>query len=354
MIYYGICALIPLLFWGIYNNYKRTYNISESNVKSIKKTLMFLSILPMVLIYVLRYKYVGVDTIGYVRFFQDEIREYTFTQLISQDLMRVEVGYRLYVKLISLFSDNYTVYFLFNAIIIFGSIYRFVLKYTENPFVFLFLFMTLGTYSFFETGLRQALAMSICLWAVDFIKNKKLIKFLLTVGLAFLFHKSAAIFLLMYPLTYLKSRNAIFTVYAVLSVVFAGGFALFQSFFNELVGYEYSVEYTGNGQIFLILLFVLFVFAYSINKNGKLPLNDFLLHFTLVTCIMWILRLISRTAERISFYFIFGFYAYFSNSTVARKSEVKIVIQTILLLICFALFVYRNVSTSYTFFWQGV
>ena len=93
----------------------------------------------MFLIFVLRYKYIGADTIGYVKFFETEVRDYSFRALLRQDEMRTEIGYRLYVKVISLFTSNYTIYFLINALIIFGTLYHFVKKHTDNPFIFFFL-----------------------------------------------------------------------------------------------------------------------------------------------------------------------------------------------------------------------
>ena len=203
MIYYLISAIFPIACWLIYDALVKK---EEFNKDKTKKFMAFIAILPIFLLYVLRYKRVGVDTIGYVNFFESDIRNMTFGEIFNVEALRVEVGYRFYVKLISLITDNYTVYFLFNGIIVFGSIYRFALKYSKNPFLVIYCFITLGTYQFFETGLRQALAISICLFAVDFIKDKKLVRFVLVVFLASLFHKSAWIFLMAYPLSLIKSK----------------------------------------------------------------------------------------------------------------------------------------------------
>ena len=136
MIYYGLAAIFPLFCWCIDWWWKQQNQLNKEDEKKVKKWLTVLAVLPMFLLFVFRYKYVGVDTIGYVRFFQTEIRKYSFIQLLDQDLLRVEIGYRLYVKIISLFTSNYTVYFFINGTIIFGTLLRFSLKYTKNPFVF--------------------------------------------------------------------------------------------------------------------------------------------------------------------------------------------------------------------------
>ena len=355
MIFYAASAVFPLLMWFINECASKLYDLDEEQKKKLTFRLTLLAILPMFLLFVLRYKYVGVDTIGYVRFFLYEVRKFSFAELLNQDLMRLEIGYRVYVKIISLFTDNYTIYFLINGIVIFGTLLRFSIKYTQNPFVFLFLFVTLGTYSFIETGLRQALAMMCCLWAVDFIKDKKLIPFILVVFLGYFFHKSAILFLIMYPLSYIKKLNWVIIVYSVFAVVLVLGFAVFQEFFNELVGYNYEIESTGNGYIFVMLILLLFAFSLDMlhDSHNDVEIQTVDLQFSIITIVFWLARLVSRTAERISFYYIFGLYAYFSQAFDFEKDRMSAIFKWLLILVCLALFVYRNFGIGYKFFWQG-
>ena len=355
MIYYGLAAIFPLLCWAFHDWWVQQNNLSEKKKKDFKMGMVVAAILPMFLLFVLRYKYIGADTIGYVRFFQNEVREYSFWELLDEELMRTEVGYRLYVKLISYFTSNYTVYFLINGLIIFGVLLRFSLKYTKNPFVFFFLFITLGTYAFFETGLRQSLAMTICLLAVDFVKDKKPIRFILLVLLAYFFHKSAVVFWIIYPLCAIKKYDWAIFVYAILAAVFVVGFTVFQNFFNQLLGYEYDVEETGNGGIFMLFVFVLCAFSFlmTYDKKDKEKIENVIVHLSLMTVIFWLLRLISRTAERISFYYMFGLYAYFSNAIKYNRDKLSSLLKWFLILACLALFVYRNAGINYQFFWQG-
>ena len=355
MIYYGLAAIFPLIMWFINDYVARVNKLNEEEKKKLTYRLTIVAILPIFLLFVLRYKYIGADTIGYVRFFQKEVRGYSFAQLFNQDLMRVEIGYRIYVKIISLFTDNYTTFFLVNGLVIFGTLLHFSKKYTKNPFVFFFLFITLGTYNFVETGLRQALAMMICLWAIDFIKDKKLIRFILLVLLAYYFHKSAILFLIMYPLSLIKKMDWVIASYMVMAAVFLVGFSVFQGFFNQLLGYEYDVEETGNGGIFMMLVLVLFSFSLFMmyDKPKEAGNQSLIVQLSLMTVIFWLLRLISRTAERISYYYITGLYIYFSQAVNYDKDKLSSLLKWLLILACFALFVYRNIGINYQFFWQG-
>ena len=358
MIFYGIAAIFPLVMWWLNDYVAKVDRLNEEQKKKNKYRLTILAILPMFLLFVLRYKYVGVDTIGYVRFFENDIRRYSFAELLNQDLMRSEIGYRLYVKAISLLTESYTVYFLINGFVIFGTLLHFAKKYAENTFVFFFAFMTLGTYQFMETGLRQALAMALCLWAVDFAQNKKLIRFVLMVLLAAGFHKSALLFLIIYPLSLLTKIkiNWMVFIYVVLAAVLLVNFTVFQSFFNQLLGYEYEIEETGNGGIFMLFVLVLCVFSLLImhDKKKEMEGKELLIHLSLLSVIFWVLRLISRTAERISIYYMFGLYAYFSQAVCYDKDKIARLLKIGLILACLVVFVYRNIGVRYQFFWQGV
>ena len=358
MIYYGIAAIFPLLSWAFYDWWCKRNGLEEEKKEKFKVGMVIAAILPMFLLFVLRYKYIGADTIGYVRFFQKEIRAYSFLELFKEDAMRFEIGFRIFTKIISLFTKNYTVYFLINGLVIFGILLRFALKYTENPFVFFFLFLTLGTYSFIETGLRQGLAMAICFLALDFVKEKKLLPFLLLVLLAYFFHKSAMVFLLIYPLCSIKQTDWMIFTYVILAVVFVVGFAAFQNLFNEILGYEYEIEETGNGGIFMIFVFVLCAFSIFMlfdkkEEKEKKDSDALLMQLSLMTVVFWVLRLISRTAERISYYYIFGLYAYFAQATEVEKDKLSSLLKWLLILASLVLFIYRGIGTEYVFFWQG-
>ena len=356
MIYYGIVALWPLVMWFFNYYITRVRQLGDKQKRQLRYILTVIAILPMFLLFVLRYKYIGNDTIGYVRFFEGEVRKYTFAELLNTDLMRIEVGYRIYVKLISLITENYTVFFLVNGIVIFGTLLHFAKKYTENPFVFFFLFMTLGTYQFVETGLRQALAMVICLWALDFLKDKKAIRFILLVILAYCFHHSAMIFILMLPLSWIRKLDWSIVTHLFVGAAFLVGFTVFHDLFNEWLGYDYGIEETGNGGIFLALVVVLFIFSLFMTY-GNLTKTDgqhLIVHLSILTVTFWLLRFISRTAERVSFYFIFGLYIYFSQALSYYKDKLTTLMKVALIAACLVLFVYRNVNISYLFFWGGV
>lgn len=74
---------------------------------------------------------------------------------------------------------------------------KFVEKNSMDPFFSYFIFFSI--FGLFQmTGVRQSCAMAVLMMAFEQIKKNNLIKYLLLIGLAYLFHKSSLIFLPFY------------------------------------------------------------------------------------------------------------------------------------------------------------
>ena len=354
MIYYLVAATIPLLIGWWRNFYFNNYGVVEMKKAKAEKWFVFFAILPIFLLYVLRGDHVGVDTIGYVRNFQeiDGNLVEAWTDAVK------DPGFFAYTRLISMISGDYTVYFLITGLIIFIPIYFFAIKHTQNPYVFIFLVIALGYYSFIETGMRQAMAMSICLTAYGTLKNKtfpNVLRFLLTCFIAYFFHKSSVIFLMFFFVSFFKDNMISYAIYFLLTVMFVFGFAFLQDLFNEWVGYSYEVEETGNGEIFLLLIIALYIANLILgSRAADKKEHTILFNSANLTVIMWVLRLISRTAERISLYFTLGFYGHIIGIfALNRESRELKIWRFLIIFVCLLLFIYRNRSMSYTFFWSA-
>lgn len=350
MIFYLVAAMTPLFLWYITGREKKINSEDVGLGARIRLTL--LGIAPMFLMFVLRNNHVGGDTPGFVRFFFG-VRELSFPELfVNKYTKDTEWGYLVYVKLVSLFTNSYTIYFLMNGIIIFGSFFVFAIRNTKSPLMFFFFFAVSGTYSFVLTGLRQALAMSVMLWAFEFIKKKNLVGYVLVVMLASLFHKSAVICLMAYPLAQIKRTNHIMACYITLATVLMLGFSFFQDLFNELLGYGYSVESTGNGMIAMLMFALMFVLATWVIRDKTPGTSQYNMTFNLsaITVLFWLLRLISRTAERISYYFVPGLYAYFSTACEVPRGKFAGVMKWIIIVGSLVIYAYRSMGAYYAFF----
>ena len=210
------------------------------------------------------------------------------------------------------------------------------------------------------TGLRQSLAMAICLLALELAKRRKFIWFLLLVLGATMFHKSAIIFVMVYFLVNQKLTILKSVLISITTLLCYSYLEPIQEFVNEKLDYDYGIEKTGNGQIFLLLMiFLLMVTLYKYKSNITENRDMIVLYNMQVLCtLFWVLRLVSRTVERPSYYFMFGVIALLPN-TVNRCNNRKnrIVLTLVILLTLGILFVYRTMGNPmlvpYSFVWEN-
>lgn len=106
-----------------------------------------------------------------------------------------------------------------------SCIYYFIKNYSPDEMLSVLLFLPF----FFQLDMhaaRTAVAVSIGTVGFSFIKERKLIKFLLVVFFACLFHKTALILLLLYPLSFLNIPNK----FKIVSIVLLGVVSVIISF----------------------------------------------------------------------------------------------------------------------------
>ena len=141
---------------------------------------------------------------------------FAFFSLEGIEQIDIEPGYLLLTKLVSLLSNSFVIFLLCVSIIIIGSYFFVIKKY--SPYTFISVIMLLLT-SFNQSifVLRQHIAMGLCLLTIPFVVKREQIKFLLIVFVAFLFHRTAVIWIPVYYLYGLKKdRN-------LLMIGFLGG-----------------------------------------------------------------------------------------------------------------------------------
>jgi hypothetical protein len=115
---------------------------------------------------------------------------------VYYSLTGFEKGYGLFVLIIKLLWNNYSVFLFVHALIYYFLIFSAFKKLTPYLFVSLLVFYT-TTMGVMGSN-RQLLALSICLFALRYVLQKNDLKFFLLVAFAFLFHRSAILFLVYY------------------------------------------------------------------------------------------------------------------------------------------------------------
>lgn len=162
----------------------------------------------------LRNESVGTDTMSYVHAFA--ISHTAQLDGGAYEVLKSEPGYFILQKIAGLFSTNYWALLSTVAVICYGLVLKTILKYSDNKVLSLFIYITLGYYTFCFNAARQALALSIYLLAIPCIMNRQFVKYVCIVCIAALFHKSVLIALPMYFLFRLdfSRKSVIVTVIA--------------------------------------------------------------------------------------------------------------------------------------------
>ena len=281
------------------------------------------------------------DTLNYCNMMRKAIGSGSWRQFYDED--GVETGFQFFTFCLSrIFRGSQFIIFA-SAFIYVVSICYFIYHNSDDAPLSLTMYITLGMMTFEMQGMRQSIAMSVCLFAYEFAKHKKFMKFLLLVLLAMQFHQTAVVFIIIYFLINLK-----FTI-PNLVLIFMGSFlAVF--FAEKIIGVAnnvFDMEYNNTVDeggtiatlIYLIIIITTFWFNKRLQYNGNATK---LLYVAILGGVCYILRYFGALAsERISFYFIFSLLALLPNTLKSLQIEESSFVRTLVIILSIGLFVYR-------------
>lgn len=275
----------------------------------------------------------------------------------------VENGYLTYVWVLSRIFREPQFVFVFYGMIIAVSVCRFVYLNCDDAVMGIVMFNCLGLWGFMVQGLRQGIAMCICLFAIEYAKKRKLIPFLVIVALAIMFHASAILFVAVYAFSWLKMN---FKGYSIFSAVCIVGLLLLDRIIlwgNLFINDDYAIgnfEDTSGGFVstavymIIILLSVLF---YRAEDEQKLSQTSFFFYMTLCGLVAFLMRYnINTIMQRVSYYFMFGQIAVLPtvvNSVFVRRQ--RFLVAAAVILLSLGIVMYKasyTVLVPYYFFWQ--
>src|SRR5690554_497559 len=140
----------------------------------------------------LRDRTIGSDTSIYVSWLNSVN---SFEDLLA---FHNEIGFGFLVLVGSSLSDGYAAYLLVIALVAMTFYLIPILKLIPRYEIAIFVFISLGFYTFFFNGARQGVAAAICFFAMPWLLERKAIPYFLAIGFAALFHKTALVALPLY------------------------------------------------------------------------------------------------------------------------------------------------------------
>lgn len=306
----------------------------------------------------------GGENIGYIGTFK-QIAKLSWSKALTFKVLNYEQGYTILAKFLSMISKDSQILLVGCGIIQSASLFFLIYKTSKKPLLSTIIYLALPCFFIYWSGLRQGIAISITMLAFLMIKEKKLIKFILLVILAWLFHASAIVFLIAYPLYHLK-MSSIWKLVSVITIplVYIFREPLFEMF-SVIFKEDAKIGDTGASTLFLVFVLI-YVFLIFFGNSKNKQLNGCANLFW-VACLVQTFSGIYDTAMRVGYYFMV--YAIISIPEVVSNDEKNNTLsyqyKTLISMLLFLAFISYGVFTihgaqgdswfttnPYRFFWQ--
>ena len=288
----AIPAILSLLFSG------RTDKFSAEKKNKVVTWFFFAFVLFFLM---LRHETVGADIKNYLNFFR-QASSLSFKEIFT--FYEEEYLYYLLNKIISCFTKDKQILLSVIAIICVIPVARLYSK-SENAMLTIAIFLITSNFPMLFSGLRQAIAIAIVAISYKYIKEKKLLKFLLFVLVAFFFHKSALVALLLYPMYHANiTKPKLFIFVPIIGFVFVFNKPIFDFMLQFLGEYGESYSSKETGAYMMIVLFALFLlFSYIVPDESKMDKETIGLRNIMVLALtMQVFALASPVAMRMNYY----------------------------------------------------
>lgn len=329
--------------------------------KSCNIFLIFLASMLLFLISSFRSISFGTDTIGYVNsYILLGYRNLSDLWLNFITNTGKDPFFYLVSKIVNLTGASYQIWLAAIAGIFSYSIAKLIDKYSEEPYLSFVSLISLGYFYFSLTGLRQTMALSFIVLSYNYLRERKLIAFVTLVIMGSLFHSTAIIFLIAYPISNIKVgwKQTLGILMLFIGVYF------FKNQVREIISYfniievyqsynerEVALSFSG----FIIQLFIyLFCLWFKDDILKDDIKNQSLYNLLFLGLVFQLLAVIIAEFFRISMYFsIFGIILIPNALNKIKDKNLKIIVY-LLVFSAFMLYLFRNGTfNGYKFYWQG-
>lgn len=307
IVYYSLLAV--LLYLGLIKKLSEKYKKSENIIIFIAALLLFFFA-------AMRSINVGADTDQYCsHFLKIAATDWKdFANYTNGWYGDIETGYKIYNKLFSVFKNQQTIT-ITNSLLQIGLISLVIIKQSDNKWLSFFLYFSL---CFYQTALNLTPSSFVSYFlflSFPYIKNQKLIKFFIFIGIGVLFHTSAIFFIPLYFLSKIKINKKTIGIALVVSLMI---FVFYQSFIKMILiilpqkylwYIDGSREHKGNTVELAVLIvqIIAIVFCmFQFKKEKQIDLiksNQFVVWLLIYEVLLYLLSMISPMFSRGAFLF---------------------------------------------------
>ena len=273
----------------------------------------------------------------------------------------IERGYLISVWALShIFQLSQFLFILYGALVSL-AVARFMYLNVRDMCMGFTMFFSLGWFALMVQGLRQGIAISICLFALERCKKRKPISFFLLVALAMTFHASAFVFALVFIFAFLKKNVISISVYSVICIAIMYLVNWLVDIGNFVINDHYAVNKdleTGGGfislLIFVIVLAAYFFTTYFIPDDDRE--HTIFLCMTILGMIVFAMRFfVAGIMQRVTFYFVCGQYVLMSAVTERLAFNQRVALRYLVIALCLGIALYKasySKIVPYSFIWN--
>ncbi len=246
--------------------------------EKMKKNIFTICVFVLMIFACLRDITVGKDTQHYVRIF-NIISGIEWRDLWKYSLNTgYEIGYVVYNKMLSMISLNTQIITISNSLILMILVSHFIKKECDNPVLGLYVFYAIGLYQSSFNIISSMIASYIVFSGLMEIRNRKLLRYLLYVFIASLFHSAAAVMIILYFVYDIKITGSRIGIVLISGGIITWIFPRIMGIMSSVIPHKYVRYLTHSADNGLILLFhgllVLTIFIVQLATEGSLQLND--------------------------------------------------------------------------------
>lgn len=231
--------------------------------KTLNRKAFWVPLFILIVFASIRSYLVGTDTGSYTADFRNLVDPDYY--IFNSD---IEYGYQLLEYFLLEITHNYFWLFFITSFLIVYSYLKTIKNISIDYALSVFIFITLGFYTFSFNGLRQGIAIALCFLSLPYFLEQKLYKYFGMVILASFFHISAIIMLAFYLLiNFLKIKLEFKLILCfIFSVILSQKIINYMALHNERYTH-YTEKSEGGGYIILAFFTLMGFIFYITNRN---------------------------------------------------------------------------------------
>lgn len=259
-----------------------------------KKKALLLSFVCVATVASLRKYTVGIDTTQFYNAFTKIAADKTW----NYTNFRYELGFYYLCKLLSCIWNDGQILIIFTSIFINFSVFKFIKNNSPDYCLSTILYIIMNVFFSNMNIMRQAIAVAIILLGFEFLKEKKYVKYIITVLIASLFHTVSFATILLLVFSLLPKKKIIYELEVIVAIM---TFLFYNQFFKLLTlgfGYEgYAISKFGESNYFgsllgalesLFIIIFLAITSSSKKKNEVEKTEDYVFRLLIISGILYL------------------------------------------------------------------